>query len=1457
MAKENNSMAELKSQHNFRSFNQHEAAERPRSLSLEVLLCRLRAIEAKKDDKFANILNAVGEFGTFQRRLVALTFIPSILSAFFLLADIFVFTPQKPYCNTSWILAVGPNLSEAEQMNLTLPRESNGSFLTCLMYVPVDWDLDSIIQFGLNHTDTCQDGWIYPEVKKRSLINEFDLVCGKEANMGIVQIMFLAGFLTGSLIFGFISDKLGRYPTILLSLLGLIIFGFGTAFVSSFHQYLFFRFGMSQAVIGYVISSVSLATEWLVGVHRAHAIILEHSFFAVGAMFLTGLAHSLPHWRLLYLVGGAPVFFFISYIWILPESPRWLMTKGKLYEAKQVLCYAADVNKKTIPLNLLDKRGVPSPLLEENGDSKIQPCQGKARGRAGPVLQLPRKVTSSSILDFRNNRHLRKVTLVMCSVGFAVGYNCHMLSFRIRKLGVNIYFTQVIPRLMELPARLCCVFLLEQFKRKQSLSLTLFQGTLMCFLSLILPSELKFLSVLIIVLGGFILVASVTVFLIYTAELLPTVLRTTGLGLVFLAWAAGYILSLMISSQGIPILPIFLCCTSSIVALTLCSKLPETQGHPLPESLEHFPPLTRTQGGVHVHEDGLTVTSPVLMWVQALDIILEKMKASGFDFSQVLALSGAGQACFSITDCPVWMDSSTTAQCRQLEAAVGGAQALSGLTGSRAYEGSISSYYVRRYGFSSGCKVVAFTGDNPASLAGMRLEEGDIAVSLGTSDTLFLWLQEPTPALEGHIFCSPVDPQHYMALLCFKNGSLMREKIRDESASRSWGEFSKALQSTEMGNGGNLGRLFGGARACEGAAAAGGRGRACGPLSTGRGFYFDVMEITPEIIGRHRFTAENREVSAFPGDVEIRALIEGQFMAKKIHAEGLGYRVSFSVLVVYVPLEGYYATYLAWQVLADVFGAPVYVIDTTNSACVGSAYRAFHGSGRGEAETRECIYYNANWELERTNQSGLERCEGEQDKRLHCYASWRNSSGTIELVKKGCWLDDFNCYDRQECVATEENPQVYFCCCEGNFCNERFTHLPEAGGPEVTYEPPPTAPTLLTVLAYSLLPIGGLSLIVLLAFWIYRHRKPPYGHVDIHEDPGPPPPSPLVGLKPLQLLEIKARGRFGCVWKAQLMNDFVAVKIFPLQDKQSWQSEREIFSTPGMKHENLLQFIAAEKRGSNLEVELWLITAFHDKVSTSVDLPPTGHGMGPTLPRGSLTDYLKGNIITWNELCHVAETMSRGLSYLHEDVPWCRGEGHKPSIAHRDFKSKNVLLKSDLTAVLADFGLAVRFEPGKPPGDTHGQVGTRRYMAPEVLEGAINFQRDAFLRIDMYAMGLVLWELVSRCKAADGPVDEYMLPFEEEIGQHPSLEELQEVVVHKKMRPAIKDHWLKHPGLAQLCVTIEECWDHDAEARLSAGCVEERVSLIRRSVNGTTSDCLVSLVTSVTNVDLPPKESSI
>jgi len=56
-----------------------------------------------------------------------------------------------------------------------------------------------------------------------------------------------------------------------------------------------------------------------------------------------------------------------------------------------------------------------------------------------------------------------------------------------------------------------------------------------------------------------------------------------------------------------------------------------------------------------------------------------------------------------------------------------------------------------------------------------------------------------------------------------------------------------------------------------------------------------------------------------------------------------------------------------------------------------------------------------------------------------------------------------------------------------------------------------------------------------------------------------------------------------------------------VQDKQSWQNERDIFLTPGMRHENLLRYIAAEKHGSNLETELWLIIEFHERVRTRAD----------------------------------------------------------------------------------------------------------------------------------------------------------------------------------------------------------------------------------------------------------------
>lgn len=94
----------------------------------------------------------------------------------------------------------------------------------------------------------------------------------------------------------------------------------------------------------------------------------------------------------------------------------------------------------------------------------------------------------------------------------------------------------------------------------------------------------------------------------------------------------------------------------------------------------------------------------------------------------------------------------------------------------------------------------------------------------------------------------------------FKNGSLTRERIRNETAQDSWQIFNELLESTPRGNFGNF------------------------------ALYFDTQEILPFVIGDYRYNKANDEISRYSSkEVEVRALIEGQFVAKRAHAEDFGF----------------------------------------------------------------------------------------------------------------------------------------------------------------------------------------------------------------------------------------------------------------------------------------------------------------------------------------------------------------------------------------------------------------------------------------------------------------------------------------------------------------------------------------------------------------------------------------
>ena len=218
--------------------------------------------------------------------------------------------------------------------------------------------------------------------------------------------------------------------------------------------------------------------------------------------------------------------------------------------------------------------------------------------------------------------------------------------------------------------------------------------------------------------------------------------------------------------------------------------------------------------------------------------------------------------------------------------------------------GRIGRYFVAKYGFSPKCRVIAWSGDNPNSLIGVGLiRSGKVCISLGTSDTYFGFMPEPHVSAEGegHVFGSPTGD--YMSLICFLNGSLTREKVRD-AYGLSWEEFSAALRRSKPGNG----------------------GRVMLP-------YF-FPEIVPNVLEPkvHRYWLDESDAAG-----NVRAVIEAQMASMAIHSKWMG----VTTRTIYAT-GGASANREILQIMADVHNADVYQFGVGNSAALGAALRAAH-----------------------------------------------------------------------------------------------------------------------------------------------------------------------------------------------------------------------------------------------------------------------------------------------------------------------------------------------------------------------------------------------------------------------------------------------------------------------------------------------------------------------------------
>jgi xylulokinase len=217
--------------------------------------------------------------------------------------------------------------------------------------------------------------------------------------------------------------------------------------------------------------------------------------------------------------------------------------------------------------------------------------------------------------------------------------------------------------------------------------------------------------------------------------------------------------------------------------------------------------------------------------------------------------------------------------------------------------GPISRYFVEKYGFSPNCETIIWSGDNPCSLVGMgAATPGKVVISLGTSDTLFAAMPEPKtdPQGFGHAFGNPI--QGYMSLICFKNGSLAREAVKEQYGLE-WSDFDlEGLSKTSVGNDGLLMLPFY-------------EPEITPRLDTGGPIFSDPGEHTPE--------------------AAVRAVLEGQFLNMRQHFEWL------DVTPTRISLTGGASENdgIA-QIISDIFGVPVDRLEVPGSAAIGAAMRA-------------------------------------------------------------------------------------------------------------------------------------------------------------------------------------------------------------------------------------------------------------------------------------------------------------------------------------------------------------------------------------------------------------------------------------------------------------------------------------------------------------------------------------
>ncbi|XP_077295935.1 organic cation transporter protein-like isoform X2 [Arctopsyche grandis] len=396
-----------------------------------------------------------------------------------------------------------------------------------------------------------------------TIIMTWDLICEKSWLADFTQTIFMLGILVGSISFGAISDRFGRRLPLVGAVILQLVSGIAASLTPEYWSFTILRFILGVAtggtmVVGYVLTMEFVGTEYREPVSAFYQLP-----FNIGHLMLAGFGYFFRTWSSFQLAVTIPSVVMLSYYWVLPESPRWLLAVGETKKASKILEKTAKMNK----------------LPTENIANNIEEYQ-----RLRPKDQIQK----GNLFDLFKTPNLRRNTICMTFNWLVCGFGYFGVSQYIGKLAGNIFVNVAVSATVTIPGTLISIPLMRRFGRKPLMIGTLVLTSICLFAIAVIPADAQMWQVVLACIGDVGMFIAFIVVYLYASEMFPTVVRNVGIGLSSMMARVGSMVAPYVASLGTYALwlPPVIFAIMPLIGASLCLLMPETKDCELLTTIE-------------------------------------------------------------------------------------------------------------------------------------------------------------------------------------------------------------------------------------------------------------------------------------------------------------------------------------------------------------------------------------------------------------------------------------------------------------------------------------------------------------------------------------------------------------------------------------------------------------------------------------------------------------------------------------------------------------------------------------------------------------------------------------------------------------------------------------------------------------------------------------------------------